>query len=130
MKFGRKYIIVIVICVISSGHTPVRQPDKFIGNVKLLKKSLTPHCGVIAWASKQKFEVIEGNIPRGIDNIIFIKNRCPEFFGKDFFKENRLYKVVVSKVHPDSLNYTFLTGNNNTNYPEYWSEKMTIIEIQ
>ena len=113
MKSAFNYIILITIFSLSSGITTKSQQDKFSGQVKLIKKSLTPHCGVIAWASIQKFEVMEGNIPRGIDNIIFIKNLCPEFLGKVFFKENRIYKVVVSKVHPDSLNYIIHKGNVN-----------------
>ncbi len=129
MKCSLNYIILAIVSITSLGLIN-GQPDKFSGKVKLIKKSMSPHCGVIAWASKQKFEVIEGNIPRGIDNIISIKIRCPEFLGNEFFKEKRLYNVVVSKVHSDSLNYTIQDANANDKYPEYWSEKITIVEIQ
>jgi|GEM_PF-3341496 len=129
MKWIFNYIVLAIISVLSLGLTNV-QPVKFSGKVKLIKKTISPHCGVIAWASKQKFEVIGGDIPRGTDNIIFIKIRCPEFLGKDFFKENRIYNVELSKVLTSPFNYTVLDENIKDQFPEYWSESITISETQ
>lgn len=129
MKWTFNYIIFVIISVLSLGLTNGK-PEKFSGKVKLIKKSLSPHCGVIAWASKQKFEVIGGDIPRGTDNIIFIKIRCPEGLGKDFFKENRIYKVELSKNLTSPFNYTILDENTKDQFPEYWSESISISETQ
>ena len=129
MRLFPNYIILAIISVLSFGLTGVQQ-DKYSGKVKLIKKRLTPGCGVIAWASKQKFEVIEGNIPRGIDNIILIKIRCPEFLGREFFKEGRVYKVQLSKDITSPFNYTILDENTKDQFPEYWSENISISAIQ
>lgn len=63
--------------------------------LKLTKKSLTPDCGVVIFTASQKFEVLINRHSLFPKKYVTILQTCPEFLGRDFFAEGRIYEAVV-----------------------------------
>lgn len=90
--------------------------------VKLTKaEDPPPHCGTIAWALAQKFEIIESNISfiKPTYHVILIKT-CPEFLGANYFADRRIYEVTVNLENKELIGHSILNKYSASNLPTFW----------
>jgi hypothetical protein len=96
--------------------------------VRLIKAEQgTPHCGLMAWALAQKFEILESDsYYMKPDSRIILINACPEFLGQGYFVTNRIYNVKVShNSHAASL-YNVINRYSKEYLPIFWIEEIKI----
>lgn len=70
----------------------------FMVKARLVEVAPPPaHCGIVAWALAQKFEIIESAIPDLRSESLIGIQPCPESLGEDFFTKNKIYLIAVGK---------------------------------
>jgi hypothetical protein len=94
----------------------------------LAPASPTPHCGIIAWAIVQKFEVISTDYPKYKNKYVVIIESCPEFLGKSFFKANHIYSIRASTNSGATFDFTYFNKYKTENVPTFWSRHTTKVD--
>lgn len=115
------YAFIFLLTLSLSAHS---QTDKPIYTVKaklLRSEPLPAHCGYVAWALAQKFEIIESNIPEISKGIILIIEPCPEFQGKNFFTQNTTYNIIIEKDNDAPFSYVVINNFEKNKIPTFWS---------
>lgn len=97
---------------------PALQDSVVKMRVKLIKVELTPPCGIFAWTSAQKFEIVQAKLPDYPGKKIILLHKCPEFLGINFFEQGKLYDVVIFK-DPNS-GVGALNAHREEKLPTYW----------
>lgn len=124
IKFLFSLFFSIISLMMFSQNGNTKDTATYTITVKLSKTEIPPaHCGVFAWALAQKFEVVK-NESAGINpSHIIIIEPCPEFLGKDFFKKDQLYSVIIGKNSDAPFDY-IIVGYTNKKLPSYWSREI------
>jgi hypothetical protein len=76
----------------------------------------------MAFALAQKFEVINNN-SLAASQIIAV-TRCPELYGKEFFKKGNYYKAIITTYSIDTVDYSVLSNYKESKLPTYWIERL------
>ena len=87
-----------------------------------------PHCGVIAWALTQKFEILESNF--GVlkpKHSVLLNEPCPEFLGNNFFITNRIYEAKITEKSNAPFVYAIINNHEKENLPTFWIQEIKII---
>jgi hypothetical protein len=95
--------------------------DTLKAQIKLVKVRPTPPCGIGLWTTAQKFELLMHNRPFIPKRYLTVLQSCPEFLGKNFFQQGRIYEVVlVRATEDDGSKYT----SDNERLPTYWCTRI------
>lgn len=90
--------------------------------VKLVKaERLPPHCGVIAQALAQQFEIIESSfdVLKPTYKILLIQP-CPESLGKDFFLTGQVYTATIATEKDTPTDYLVSNATGKSNLLIFW----------
>ena len=88
---------------------------------------LPPGCGIIAFASALKFEIVNDVFPFRKKQIIGLI-RCPDGYGIEFFKKDNVYKAELAKENNDGFDYLVSPINYKERKLEtFWDEEIEII---
>ena len=121
----KKFIFIPIVFLITSVYSQLPEvPDTttYTIKAKLLKaEGHPPHCGVIAWALAQKFEIIESDfdIPKPKFQCLLIQT-CPEFLGENYFVKNKIYNLKVTKKSMTPFSYTVINPYEKDNLLIFW----------
>lgn len=85
-----------------------------------------PHCGVFATGFNLKFKLTHPHTQIETKYIV-VSILCPEFYGKDFFKGGRRYKLHLSQSTKDD-SYSFYNPYSDENLPLFTLEKIRQIK--
>jgi hypothetical protein len=94
--------------------------------VKLVKaERLPPHCGVIAQALAQQFEIIESSfeVLKPTYKVLLIQP-CPELLGHDFFLTGQIYTATISTVNDTQTDYLVNNATGKANLLTFWIRKI------
>lgn len=111
-------------------HQSFSQNDStfHILKVRLIKAEQgTAHCGFMAWALAQKFEILESDsyYMKSSYRIILIQP-CPELLGQGYFLTNRIYTVKISQNSNAASLYTVTNKYAKENLPLYWIKEIKV----
>ncbi len=125
MKF-----LLITICL-TFGLQSFSQNDStyYTLKVRLLKAEANPpHCGVIAWALVQKFEILESNFKvLKPEHSVLLCEPCPEFLGNKYFMTNRIYEVKVTQKNSASFGHVSINSYEKEKLPSFLIQEIKIL---
>ncbi len=123
-------ILLTVLCLINAWES-FSQNDSALHSlkVKLIKaEPSTPHCGVIAWALTQKFEIIESDFSYMKPKYPILLNKsCPEFLGPEYFITNRVYLVKVAENSGAPFGYSVINNYQKEKLPIFWIREIKLV---
>ena len=91
--------------------------------LKLVKVELTPDCGIFAFTTAQKFEMLWNRQSFFPTKYVIVLQQCPEFLGKNFFVKGRIYETVLTKAADDAGT---MNSHRHEKLPTYWCNKISL----
>jgi hypothetical protein len=102
-----------------------RQANKYKFTGKLVETvTMTPGCGVIAWAIVHKFEVLTTTFPSYDNKYVLIIQTCPEFLKDNFFKAGKLYEIDVATNSGVTFGYCVINNYEKEYLPTFWTREI------
>ena len=106
-------------------------------NVKLIDYStdkIPAGCGVIAFATTLKFELLEnvGTLKKGQNILVIIT--CPRELGMENYMNNHQYELTVygnsieDRKLTEEYPWTIINKYENENFPRLWGKELKIIK--
>ncbi len=121
-----KYLLLTILLIQGLGSSAQKDTAYHHLTVRLLKAERpTPHCGVIAWAITQKFEIMESDFPpMKVKYPVLLYTTCPEFYGNHYFIAGKAYKVKVTEINTAPFTYTIVNNYKKDDLPSFWIQEI------